>query len=214
MIQAVFFDLDGTFADTAPDLARALNHMRTARRLDPVPVAVTRPVTSVGTRGLLGVGFGLTPEHGDYRAMREEFLALYERDICRETRVFPGMLDLVAALEARGVHWGIVTNKTAHLARLLLGELGVASRTACIIGGDSTPHLKPHPAPVLAACRATGLEPGTCIYVGDDQRDIEAGQAAGTKTAAARWGYLNGGEPERWGADWTIAQPQDLLPLL
>lgn len=214
MIQAVFFDLDGTFADTAPDLAFAVNRMREARGLAPLPITATRPVTSLGARGLLGVGFGLTPEHADYRAMREEFLAIYERNICRETRLFPGMPDLLEAIETRGLGWGIVTNKAERLARLLLGELGMAARARCIVGGDSTAHTKPHPEPLLAACAAAGVEPRACVYVGDDRRDVEAGLAAGMKTAVAAWGYLNGGNPESWGADWTIAQPQDLLRFL
>ena len=213
-MRTVFFDLDGTFADTAPDLGLALNRMREARGLAPVPIAATRPVTSLGARGLLGVGFGLTPEHGDYRAMREEFLAIYEQNICRETRLFPGMLELLDGIEARGMAWGIVTNKAERLARLLFAELGMTARTRCIIGGDSTGHTKPRPEPLLAACSAVGVEPGTCVYVGDDRRDIEAGHAAGMKTAAVLWGYLNGGEPESWGADWTLAEPQQLLRLL
>ena len=214
MIRAVFFDLDGTFADTAPDLNLAVNRMRAARGLAPVPLTATRPVTSLGGRGLLGVGFGMTPEHADYRAMRAEFLALYEQNICQETRLFPGIPELLDGIEARGARWGIVTNKAEHLARLLLGELGLASRAACIVGGDTTPHLKPHPAPLLAACHATGVAPAMCIYVGDDRRDVESGRAAGAKTAAVRWGYLNGGNPEDWQSDWLLECPEDLLRYL
>ena len=214
MVQAIFFDLDGTFADTAPDLALAINRMRETRGLVPLPIAATRPVTSLGARGLLGVGFGLTPEDPEYRALRAEFLAIYEQNICRETRLFPGTIELLEAIEARGLRWGIVTNKAERLARLLLGELGMATRAGCIVGGDSTGRTKPHPDPLLAACRAVGVEPGACIYVGDDQRDVEAGHAAGMKAAIAAWGYLNGGNPASWGADWTIAQPQDLLRFL
>jgi phosphoglycolate phosphatase len=214
MIKAVLFDLDGTFADTAPDLAGAINVMRRARRLPDLPASATRPVASRGARGLLDAGFGIGPEHPDYRAMREEFLALYERDICRRTRLFPGTSELLDTIEQRGLHWGIVTNKAERLARLLLAELGVAARAACIVGGDSTPHLKPHPGPLLAACGVIGEEPGACIYVGDDRRDVEAAHAAGMKAAAVRWGYLNGSDPETWNADWVLQQPQDLLRLL
>lgn len=214
MIKVVFFDLDGTFADTAPDLAYAINRMREARGLPPLPPSATRPVASLGARGLLNAGFGIGPDNPHYRAMREEFLADYERNICRDTRLFPGIAELLEALEARGLRWGIVTNKAEHLARLLLGMLQVAPRAVCVIGGDSTPHIKPHPDPLLAACSAIGESPGACIYVGDDQRDIEAGRAAGMKVAAVNWGYLNGGDPESWNADWMLDTPQDLLKYL
>jgi phosphoglycolate phosphatase len=214
MIKAVLFDLDGTVADTAPDLGGAINSMRRARGLPDLPSSATRPVASHGARGLLNVGFGMGPEHPDYRAMREEFLALYERDICRETRLFPGTGELLDAIEKRGLRWGIVTNKAERLARLLLAELGMSGRAACIIGGDSTSNLKPHPAPLLAACRAVGEEARACIYAGDDRRDVEAAHAAGMKAAAVRWGYLNGDDPSTWGADWLLENPRDLLRVL
>jgi phosphoglycolate phosphatase len=214
MFKAVLFDLDGTFADTAPDLAGAINAMRRARRLPDLPPSATRPVASHGARGLLNAGFGIGPEHPDYRAMREEFLALYERDICRETRLFPGTPELLETIEQRGLRWGIVTNKAERLARVLLGKLDMSPRAACIIGGDSTPNIKPHPAPLLAACGVIGEEAGACVYVGDDRRDVEAAHAAGMKAAAVRWGYLNGSDPATWNADWILEKPQDLLRLL
>jgi len=214
MLEAVFFDLDGTFADTAPDLGFAINHMRQARGLPPLPLSATRPVTSLGARGLLGAGFHIAPEHSDYPALREEFLAIYERNIARETRLFSGTAELLDALAARGVPWGIVTNKAERLARLLLGQLERGKRAGCVIGGDSTPFLKPHPEPLFAACRAIGVVPSACVYVGDDRRDVEAARAAGMKSAVAAWGYLNGGEPETWGADWIIEKPQDVLRFL
>ncbi len=214
MIKTVLFDLDGTLADTAPDLGYAVNCMREARGLPPLPASVTRPITSLGARGLLNAGFGVGPDHPDYGAMREEFLRLYESNICRDTRLFPGIPELLEALAQRRSRWGIVTNKAERLARLLIGKLAMASPPACIIGGDSTPHLKPHPASLLAACEILRESPGACIYVGDDLRDIEAGRAAGMPTAAAGWGYLNGGRPERWNADWMLQEPQDLLRFL
>jgi phosphoglycolate phosphatase len=214
MIRAVFFDLDGTFADTAPDLARALNAMRQTRGLAPLPLEDTRPLTSLGARGLLGIGFGLTPDHAEYRAMREEFLAIYERDICRDSRLFPGTADLLDAIDARGTRWGIVTNKAERLARLLLDRLGVAARACCIVGGDSTGHTKPSPEPLLAACRTIQAHPQACIYVGDDRRDVQAAHAAGMKAAVAGWGYLNGGNPQTWEADWLIENPLDLMRIL
>ena len=214
MIRIVLFDLDGTFADTAPDLAYTLNRMREARGLPPVPLAQTRPVTSMGARGLLNVGFGIGPGHAGYAAMREEFLAIYEENICRESGLFPGMGPLLEEIEMRGLRWGIVTNKAERLARRLLEDMRMTRRAACIIGGDTTPRLKPHPDPLLAACKELNEVPGACIYAGDDRRDIEAAHAAGMKAAAVRWGYLNGEEPERWAADWIVARPQELLRCL
>ena len=213
-IRAVFFDLDGTFADTAPDLCHALNLMRESRSLPPVPLAVTRPVTSLGARGMLSAGFGLTPADADYAAMREEFLHLYETHLCRESRLFPGVHALVDGLESRGIAWGIVTNKAERYARPLIATLARGKQCACIIGGDTTGHLKPHPAPLLAASAASGIAPRDCVYVGDDARDVEAGRAAGMYTVAVRYGYLNGGAPDRWGADAVVDDPEELLRLL
>lgn len=214
MIKAVLFDLDGTFADTAPDLAYALNRMRATRGLPPLPLSATRPITSLGARGLLNAGFGIGPEHSDYGAMREEFLQIYEKNICRDSRLFAGMPEFLETIEARRLQWGIVTNKAEYLARRLLDRLGLAQRAACIVGGDTTPRLKPHPDSLLAACSTIGIGADACIYVGDDQRDIEAARASGMKSVAVRWGYLNGGEPERWGADWIVGEPLELLHCL
>lgn len=214
MIKAVLFDLDGTFADTAPDLGYALNRMREARRLAPLPIAAIRPVASLGARGLLGAGFRITPEHPDYQSMRDEFLQFYEQNLCRDTRLFPGIPELIDAVEARRLPWGIVTNKAERLAKPLLDLLRVGKRAACVIGGDTTGKIKPHPEPLLAASRALAIAPGACIYVGDDRRDIEAGRAAGMRTAAVTYGYLNGSDPATWGADAVIEAPQDLLNVL
>jgi N-acetyl-D-muramate 6-phosphate phosphatase len=210
-IKAVLFDLDGTFADTAPDLGYAVNLMRKARNLPPVPDEKTRPVTSSGARGLLGAGFGVTPDHADYPAMRDEFLNLYEANLCRETRLFDGMAQLVETLETRGFAWGIVTNKAERFALPLMRLLGYGTRAACIIGGDTTGKLKPHPAPLQAAAKAIRIDTAVCLYVGDDERDIVAGRAAGMKTIAVRYGYLNGSNPAAWGADAVVDHPQDVL---
>jgi len=211
MIKAVLFDLDGTFADTAPDLCYALNLMRTARGLAPVALAVTRPVTSMGARGLLGAGFGISPDHSDYLALRDEFLDLYEQNLCHDTRLFPGTLELLADIEARGLKWGIVTNKAERFALPLLEQLRLGSRAACMIGGDTTGKLKPHPEPLLAASRKIAIVPEACVYVGDDPRDIAAGRAAGMMTVAVTYGYLNGSDPADWGADAVIDHPHELL---
>ena len=214
MIKAVLFDLDGTFADTAPDLAGALNAMRATRRLPPVPIEWTRPVTSTGARGMLRVGFGMEPGDPHYAAMREEFLTVYAQHLCRETTLFSGMEDLLQGIETRGMKWGIVTNKAERLAKPIVAQLGMAERCACLIGGDTTGKLKPDPAPLLAASVAIGIEASACCYVGDDRRDVEAGRAAGMRTIAVRYGYLNGGVPDEWGADRVVDCPGDVLRYL
>jgi phosphoglycolate phosphatase len=214
MIRAVLFDLDGTLADTAPDLAYALNRVRDARGLPPLPLSATRPYASHGARGLIGVGFNVQPGDPGYDALRDEFLAIYADNLCRETRLFAGLPELLDQLEVRALRWGVVTNKQERFALPLLELLKVRSRAACVIGGDTTGKIKPHPEPLLAASRAIGLAPESCIYVGDDLRDVEAGQAAGMKTAVAMWGYLNGQHPELWNADCMIEEPRDLLRFL
>ncbi|HSC95265.1 MAG TPA: HAD-IA family hydrolase [Burkholderiales bacterium] len=214
MIKAVLFDLDGTLADTAPDLTYALNCVRGARGLPALPLAATRPFASQGARGLIGAGFNINPGDAGYDALRDAFLAAYSSNLCRETRLFPGIPQLLDQLETRALPWGVVTNKAERFTLPLLELLEVRARAACVIGGDTTGSIKPHPAPLLAASRAIGLAPQTCIYLGDDQRDVDAGRAAGMKTAVAKWGYLNGEHPERWNADSMIDEPQQLLRLL
>jgi phosphoglycolate phosphatase len=211
MIKAVLFDLDGTLADTAPDLCYALNRMRTARNLPALPVAATRAYTSLGARGLLGVGLDVTPAHSGYDALREEFLAIYADNLCRETRLFPGMPELLGELEQRGLLWGVVTNKAERYTHPLLEQLGVHKRAACVIGGDTTGRTKPDPAPLFAASERIGIAPQHCVYVGDDRRDIQAGRSAGMKTVVVKFGYLNGNDPETWNADAMIDAPADLL---
>lgn len=214
MISAVLFDLDGTFADTAPDLGRAINLMRKARGLQPVPLAETRLVTSLGARGLLGVGFGIGPGDADYEAMREEFLRIYEENLCHDSTLFPGMAELVDSIEQLNLRWGIVTNKAERFALPLMRQLGYGERAACIVGGDTTAHMKPHPAPLMHAAGITATPPQQCIYVGDDERDILAGKAAGMHTVAVRFGYLNGGDPDAWKADHVVDHPRQILALL
>ena len=211
MIRAVLFDLDGTLADTAPDLGYAINCMRIARDLPPLPPAATRPVTSMGARGLLGVGLGVAPGHAEFATLRDEFLAIYEANLCRETRLFPGMATLLTELEQRAVMWGVVTNKAERFTLPLMAQLGLRTRAACIVGGDTTGKLKPDPASLLEASKRIGITPRHCIYLGDDERDIQAGRAAGMKTLAAGFGYLNGSAPETWGADAIVGAPMELL---
>jgi len=214
VIRAVLFDLDGTLADTAPDLTYALNQVRGARGLPPVPLAATRPYASQGARGLIGAGFNLNPGDSGYDALRDEFLAHYAANLRRETRLFAGIPGLLDHLEARGLPWGVVTNKAERFTLPLLDLLEVRSRAACVIGGDTTGKIKPDPEPLLAASRALQLAPDACIYLGDDERDVQAGRAAGMTTAIAMWGYLNGQAPETWNAHIQLEQPLDLLRFL
>lgn len=210
-VKAVLFDFDGTFADTAPDLAAAVNRMRTKRGLTPLDAATARPYASMGARGLLRVGFGIAPEHPDYVALRDEFLERYAEAVCVETRLFPGMAALLEALGRRAIPWGIVTNKAARFTQSIVPRLGVAP--ACIVCGDSTAHLKPHPAPLLLAAEQLRLDPADCLYVGDDLRDVQAARAAGMRSAAVEYGYhgTDTDGPRAWHADIVISQPQELL---
>ena len=209
--RAVLFDFDGTFADTASDLAAAVNAMRTSRGLQPLGAAVVRPYASMGARGLLRIGFDMPPEHPQYIAMRDEFLELYDQALCVHTQLFAGMRELLTELGARAIAWGIVTNKSSRFTTRLVEELDVSP--ACVICGDSTPHLKPHPAPLLEAAEKLQLAPADCIYVGDDLRDIQAARAAGMRCVAVQWGY-HGTEtpgPASWNADALISHPVELL---
>lgn len=211
-IRAVLFDLDGTLADTAPDLAGALNALLEERRRPPVRVADARPVTSSGARGMLRVGFGIDPGHSEYETLKARFLELYAARVCVETQLFAGIAELLAALEARAVPWGVVTNKAERFTRPLLAALALLDRAACVVGGDTTSRAKPHPEPLLHAARGIGLEPVRCLYVGDDLRDVQAARAAGMPVLAAAYGYLGvDGDPHAWGADAVIGHPLEVL---
>ncbi|MGU7782589.1 HAD-IA family hydrolase [Burkholderia sp. PU8-34] len=212
---AVLFDLDGTLADTAPDLAAAVNKMQRVRGLPETPLDVLRPLASAGARGLLGGAFGIGPDAADYDAMRDEFLVNYATDLCVHTALFPGIDTLLDELDARGVRWGIVTNKAMRLTEPLVGLLGLGARAACVVGGDTTPHPKPHPAPLLHAAGRLTLAPERIVYVGDDLRDIQAGSAAGMATIAAAYGYCgDGAAPADWQAQHLVATTQELRELL
>jgi phosphoglycolate phosphatase len=214
-MQAVLFDLDGTLADTAPDLGHALNLQRERHGLPPLPQEIIRPYASHGTVGLFDIGFGLTPQDERFAPMREEYLALYTANLCLHTALFPGMAELLAALEARNIAWGVVTNKPARFTEPLLELLGLSQRAASIISGDTCAHPKPHPEPLLRAAREIGIAPQSCLYVGDAERDIEAARAAGMSVLIADYGYLSAEDhPETWGADGRINTPQGILAFL
>jgi phosphoglycolate phosphatase len=214
-VQAVLFDLDGTLIDSAPDLAGAANDLRARHGQAPLPFEALRPMVGTGARGMLQVAFGLGPGDADFEALRSEFLAIYESRMLRETRVFAAMEPVLARLEAAGLAWGIVTNKHERFAWPVIEGLGLHTRAAARVAGDTTPHAKPHPEPLLEAARRAGVSPQACVYVGDDLRDIEAGRAAGMATLAAAWGYLGMSESvEGWGADAVLNSPVDLLKWL
>lgn len=213
--EAVLFDLDGTLADTAPDLGAVANQLRIEAGLAPLPLIALRPHASSGVRGMLGLAFGLQPGDPDYDRYSERFLAHYEKRLCVDTRLFDEVLDLLDALEERGIKWGIVTNKRSRYTNPLVSELGLADRAACIVSGDSTPNPKPAPDALHLACEISSVRPARCIYVGDDLRDIVAGRSAGMRTVAAAYGYLGQSVAVNdWNADAIINRPAELLGLL
>jgi N-acetyl-D-muramate 6-phosphate phosphatase len=211
--RAILFDLDGTLADTAPDLAAAINLLRTTRGLEPTPYPVLRPTASAGARGMIGAAFGLTPDDPGYADLAAEFLANYGAALTVHSSLFDGVPALLTGLQERGLAWGVVTNKVARFTDPLIGPIGLG-QAGCVISGDTTAHSKPHPAPLLEAARRLGLAPEHCWYAGDDLRDIEAGRAAGMATIACAWGYCGATEPRGWGADYLLDSPLALIDAL
>jgi phosphoglycolate phosphatase len=208
MLEAVLFDLDGTLVDTAPDMARTVNQMRTRRGLASVPAALVRPHVSNGARGMIIAAFGITTEHPDFQGMREEFLGLYADNLCIDSRLFDGMEALLGELEAADIAWGVVTNKFERFARPLIEGLDLASRCAVVVGGDTCPRPKPFPDPLLHAAATLGVAPMNTLYVGDDVRDVQAARAAGMPVVVAGYGYLGDTTPPAlWGADAVVDSP-------
>ncbi len=215
MIQGILFDLDGTLADTAPDLAHALNLLLSRYNRDPITTEHVRPQASHGARGLLEIGFGVHPGDPYFDELRDEFLLLYRDNLCRDTVLFAGIPELLAELDLRNLPWGIVTNKLARFTDPLVAQLGLADRAACVVSGDTYAKPKPYPDPLLGAARELELSPERLIYVGDDERDMQAAQAAGMGGVVARYGYLGSGRPpEEWRALGMIDQPQQLMTYL
>ena len=214
-IDAVLFDLDGTLIDSAPDLGAAADKMRTDRGLEPLPLSHYRPMAGAGARGMIAVAFGLTPDDAGFGALKEEFFANYASRLTEHTHVFDGVAELIAHIGQAGLKWGVVTNKAARFTVPLTQAMPLFTTARTIISGDTTPHAKPHPAPLLEAARQLDVAPGRCVYVGDDERDIVAGRAAGMPTVAAAYGYLGAKADTRgWNADATIVSPASLLNLL
>jgi len=214
-IDAVLFDLDGTLIDSAPDLGAAADKMRTDRGLESLPLSKYRPMAGAGARGMLAVAFGLTPEDARFAALREEFFSNYEARMTEQTYVFEGVAELIAHIGQAGLKWGVVTNKSARFTVPLTQAMPLFGTAQAIVSGDTTPHAKPHPAPLLEAARQLDVAPVRCVYVGDDERDIIAGRAAGMPTVAAAYGYLGAAaDTLGWKADATINTPSALLNLL
>ena len=214
-IDAVLFDLDGTLIDSAPDLGAAADKMRTDRGMDPLPLIDYRHMAGAGARGMLGVAFGLTPGDADFDAWKEEFFVNYEACMTQRTYAFEGVVELIAKIDQAGLKWGVVTNKSARFTLPLTRQIPLFGSARTIVSGDTTPHAKPHPAPLFEAARQLQVEPGRCVYVGDDERDIIAGRAAGMATVAAAYGYLGAiANTQGWKADATIVSPGALLNLL
>jgi phosphoglycolate phosphatase len=211
--RAILFDLDGTLADTAPDLAAAINLLRTVRGLTPTAYELLRPQASAGARGMIGVAFGLTPQDAGYEELRQGFFTNYEAAMAVHSALFDGIRELLDGIVEAGLSWGIVTNKPARFTDPLVPMIGL-QQARCVVSGDTTAHAKPHPAPLLEAASRLGLAPEQCWYVGDDLRDIQAGQAAGMRTIACQWGYCGAVEPAAWGADHLLATPAALLELI
>lgn len=211
--RAILFDLDGTLADTAPDLAAAMNRLRLDAGLEETPYELLRPVASAGARGLIGAAYGKQPDDEGYEELKVGFLNNYAGSLAKHSSLFDGVPALLAGLAELGLQWGVVTNKAARFTDPLIPLIGLQA-AGCVISGDTTPHPKPHPAPLFEAARRLGLAPETCWYVGDDRRDIEAGRAAGMRTVACAWGYCGAVEPQGWNADHLLATPLELLPLL
>ena len=211
---AVFFDLDGTLVDTADDLAAPVNHMREARGLKPLPLEEYRPFASAGSRGLLHIGLGATTDDPDYPALRTEFLSRYEQEIAVHSRLFDGMPELLAWLEANGIRWGVISNKLEYLVRRLVQQLGLGHRVALAYGGDTAPRAKPWPDPLKMALQETGLTARQCVYIGDDLRDIQAAHAVDMPAVAAAYGYGNPNEIPQWKADHIVTSPQEFLAML
>ena len=209
--RAALFDLDGTLLDSAPDMLATANRMRAARGVGPMTLEALRPHVSKGARAMLAAAFPET-EQGPREALVPEFLSIYQEELGRHSVLFDGVAEMLTALEVAGSTWGIVTNKPEYLARDILPQLGWESRCAVLIGGDTLAEKKPHPLPLQVAAERIGIAIADCVYVGDDERDIQSARAAGMPSIAALWGYRQAHEePAQWQADVMVEQPSVLI---
>lgn len=212
-IRIVLFDLDGTLVDSAPDLVAAMRCLRSELGEPELDLRAVGEVVSKGGRAMLRQGFpGADEAHVE--ALLPRFLDLYSASIATHSSLFPGINEVLSGLEAQKLPWGVVTNKPGWLAQSLLSALALDQRLAVLVAGDTLAQRKPDPEPILHACELVQRDPRLCVYVGDDARDIEAGQKANTMTVAAAWGYLNGEDARAWGADLVVQSPAGLLPAL
>ncbi len=210
-LSTVLFDLDGTLLDTAPDLAWALNEVRAANGLPALEFERIRPHVSHGSFALTKIGCDASEGSAEFERFRLAVLELYSENVARETQLFEGMDQLLDDLDSRSIPWGIVTNKPGWLTVPLLQQLNLQSRAGVVVSGDTAPEKKPHPAPLLLAAEHMGTPPGECVYVGDAERDVAAGKAAGMYTLAALYGYIGADDvPSNWGADALIRSPLDI----
>jgi phosphoglycolate phosphatase len=216
-LSAVLFDLDGTLLDTAPDMIAALDALLAEHGHGPVDYPFARLHVSKGAIGLINLAFGtlgIDLQEAHRLSLRNRYLDLYAQQLCQQTTLFDGMAEVLARLEGAGMHWGIVTNKPGFLAEPLLEQLGLLRRSATLVSGDTLPERKPHPRPLLFAAEQLDMAPGEVVYVGDDTRDIEAGNAAGMTTVAAAYGFIPpDDDPASWQADHMIDNPGDLLKI-
>jgi N-acetyl-D-muramate 6-phosphate phosphatase len=214
-IKTVLFDLDGTLIDTAPDMANALNILLQEEEKKALPFDVIRPVVSNGSIALVTLGFGEQIEENYLRYLKERYLEIYQENLCVDSVLFNGMENLLNEIESKNMNWGVVTNKPGWLTDPLMEEIGLSKRAACIVSGDTTTHRKPHPEPMYYACLKANSKPQQCLYIGDAQRDIEAGNNAGMKTIVASYGYIGDWENSAdWGADITIDRPEEIIEYL
>lgn len=213
--RAVLFDLDGTLLDTAPDMVRALDLLMQEEGVPAVDHEMARQQVSHGSGALVTLGFGADQSEADFKRRQQRYLDLYEQNLCVDTRLFVGMEETLTFLEQHGIAWGIVTNKPAFLTIPLLKLLDLHDRSQAIVSGDSLPNRKPHPEPLFFAASACNVLATECIYVGDAERDIEAGNRAGMTTLLASYGYIDEDErPELWGANGVIEEAQEILDWL
>lgn len=214
-IKAILFDLDGTLADTALDLGGALNTLLRARGLPEQSIEAVRPIAGLGSGALISLGFGIDATHVEHEGLKQAFLDEYAQNFKKDTVLFEGINPLLEALAQQGYAWGIITNKHARFTDRLVPTLGFSVPPAVVVSGDTTAEAKPSVKPMLYACEALGLPPEACLYVGDAQRDVEAGRNAGMKTVLVSWGYFTEDEcPDAWGADWRIETAMGLLDIL
>ena len=213
--QLVLFDFDGTVADTARDMINALNRLLLEYSMRTVEFEDLRAYVSNGTPALLKHGFDCSPEDEKFDVLRNEFLRIYEENVCVQTVLYPGTQSVLERCQKTGISWGIVTNKPEHLTRMIVQQLGLSNSVACIVGGDTLKFRKPRPEPVTHACNLAGIEPKNTVFVGDSWRDVEAGRQSGVTTVGASYGYIPpDDDPNGWNADFIIDSITDVSKIL